>query len=113
MKEAKGREVALDLVRDADVVVQSMRPGKIEDLGLDYKSISKINPSAIYVSLSGYGQDGPYSGRAVYDPVLQAQCGYVSLQVNPEIPFPTLCEQQSLIKQLLGKSLYLSQQRFC
>ena len=90
LKEAKGREVALDLVRDADVVVQSMRPGKIEDLGLDYKTISKINPSAIYVSLSGYGQDGPYSGRAVYDPVLQAQCGYVSLQVNPEIPFPDL-----------------------
>ena len=90
LKESDGRKIALDLIRDADVVVQSMRPGKIEDLGLDYKTISKINPSIIYVSLSGYGQDGPYSGRAVYDPVLQAQCGYVSLQVNPEIPFPDL-----------------------
>ncbi|MBC95774.1 hypothetical protein CL649_02785 [bacterium] len=90
LKESDGRKIALDLIRDADVVVQSMRPGKIEELGLDYKSISKFNPSVIYVSLSGYGQDGPYSGRAVFDPVLQAECGYVSLQVNPEIPFPDL-----------------------
>ena len=90
LKESAGREIALNLIRDADVVVQSMRPGKISDLGLDYEAIRGINPSVIYVSLSGYGQDGPYAGRAVYDPVLQAQCGYVSLQVNPEIPFPDL-----------------------
>ena len=90
LKASAGRKVALNLIREADVVVQSMRPGKINELGLDYETIKETNPSIIYVSLSGYGQDGPYSDRAVYDPVLQAQCGYVSLQVNPEIPFPDL-----------------------
>ena len=75
LKASAGRKVALNLIREADVVVQSMRPGKINELGLDYETVKETNPSIIYVSLSGYGQDGPYSDRAVYDPVHQAQCG--------------------------------------
>ena len=78
LKEPEGQAIALKLISDADVILQSMRPGKIAELGLDYKAVQAINPNIIYVSLSGYGQDGPYADRAVYDPVLQAMCGYVS-----------------------------------
>ena len=90
MKTDAGREVMLALAERSDVVVQAMRPGKIGALGLGYEAVRAVNESVIYVSLSGYGQDGPYADRAVYDPVLQAMCGYVSLQVNPDIPFPDL-----------------------
>lgn len=90
LKAAAGRDLALRLCRDADVVVQAMRPGKIDQLGLGYDDVRAVNPGVVYASLSGYGPDGPYADRAVFDPVLQALCGYVSIQVNPEIPFPDL-----------------------
>ena len=107
LKEAEGREIALKLIENADVVIQSMRPGKITELGLDYKTVKAINPKVIYVSLSGYGQDGPYADRAVYDPVLQAMCGYVSLQVNPLIPFPDLM-RTALIDKAVSWEMALS-----
>lgn len=90
MKTDEGRDIVLDLAERADVVVQAMRPGKIDALGIGYDAVRARNNDVIYVSLSGYGPDGPYSERAVFDPVLQALCGYVSIQVNPQIPFPDL-----------------------
>ena len=107
LKEAEGRAIALKLIENADVVIQSMRPGKIAELGLDYKTVKALNPKVIYVSLSGYGQDGPYADRAVYDPVLQAMCGYVSLQVNPQIPFPDLM-RTALIDKAVSWEMALS-----
>ena len=107
LKAAEGREIALKLIENADVVIQSMRPGKITELGLDYKTVKALNPKVIYVSLSGYGQDGPYADRAVYDPVLQAMCGYVSLQVNPQIPFPDLM-RTALIDKAVSWEMALS-----
>src|SRR6056297_2187110 len=90
MKSDAGRAVVLDLCAQADVVVQAMRPGKIDALGLGYDDVAATNEAIVYASLSGYGPTGPYADRAIYDPVLQALCGYVSLQVNPQIPFPDL-----------------------
>ena len=107
LKEPEGQAIALKLISDADVILQSMRPGKIAELGLDYKAVQLINPNIIYVSLSGYGQDGPYADRAVYDPVLQAMCGYVSLQVNPQIPFPDLI-RTALIDKAVSWEIALS-----
>tara|TARA_X000000368_G_C23058136_1_gene725113 strand:+ start:4804 stop:5991 length:1188 start_codon:yes stop_codon:yes gene_type:complete len=107
LKEPEGQAIALKLISDADVILQSMRPGKIAELGLDYKAVQAINPNIIYVSLSGYGQDGPYADRAVYDPVLQAMCGYVSLQINPQIPFPDLI-RTALIDKAVSWEIALS-----
>jgi crotonobetainyl-CoA:carnitine CoA-transferase CaiB-like acyl-CoA transferase len=82
-----GREVLLDLCRSADVFVQNWRPGVVERLGVDFEAVSAVNPDIIYVSISGYGPDGPYASRRVYDPIIQGLTGHVAVQKNPEIPF--------------------------
>jgi len=86
----EGREIALELCKDADIVLENFRPGAMTRLGLDYEAISAINPDVIYCSISGFGPTGPYSNRPTLDPVIQGITGIVSRQVNPEIPFPDL-----------------------
>jgi len=63
----EGKEVIYQLVRKVDVVVEGFRPGVMKRLGLDYDTLRKLNPRLIYCSLSGYGQDGPYSLRPGHD----------------------------------------------
>ena len=87
---AAGRQVVLDLCKDADVFIQNWRPGVVDRLGLGYDDVRAVNPQIIYVSISGYGPDGPYAQRRVYDPIIQGLSGHVAVQVNPEIPFPDL-----------------------
>ncbi|MEQ8842872.1 MAG: CaiB/BaiF CoA-transferase family protein [Acidimicrobiales bacterium] len=85
-----GRDLVLEMIKDADVVVQNMRPGVMERLGVGWDGSSAVNPDIIYCSMSGYGATGPYADRAVYDPIIQAMAGYVALQVNPQVPIPDL-----------------------
>ena len=73
LKSDVGRKQFLELVRTADVVVESYRPGVLQKLGVDYEVASKINPKIIYCSLSGYGSKGPLAQQADHD------IGYVSL----------------------------------
>lgn len=54
------------------MLVENYLPGGLEKYGMDYKSVSKINPSLIYASITGYGQTGPYSNRAGYDVMVEA-----------------------------------------
>lgn len=67
LKHEQGREIFLEMVQGYDVVVEGFRPGVMDKLGLGYKKISETNPRIIYCSISGYGQDGPYSQRAGHD----------------------------------------------
>ena len=60
LKTVQGREIFHQLARETDVIIEGFRPGVAERLGIDYSTISKINPRVIYCSISGYGQDGPY-----------------------------------------------------
>ena len=85
-----GQELGLRLLAGCDVAVQNMRPGVADSLGMGYEHATAVNPDIVYCSMSGYGQTGPYSGRAAYDPIIQAVSGYVALQVNPEVPIPDL-----------------------
>ncbi len=85
-----GRAIVLDLCRAADVFIQNWRPGVVDRLGLGYEDLAAVNPEIIYVSISGFGPDGPYAQRRVYDPIIQGMTGYVEMQTNPEIPFPDL-----------------------
>ena len=85
-----GRDLGLRLLAGCDAAVQNMRPGVADSLGLGYEHASAVNPGIVYCSMSGYGPTGPYSGRAAYDPIIQAVSGYVALQVNPEVPIPDL-----------------------
>ncbi|WP_152047795.1 CaiB/BaiF CoA transferase family protein [Aureimonas psammosilenae] len=75
LKSLGGREVLLDLVRSADVFLQNYRPGVAKRLGVDYETLSAINPRLVYVSISGYGEDGPYVNRPGQDLVLQGMSG--------------------------------------
>ena len=67
LKTARGREIFHRLAADADVVLEGARPGVVARLGVDYDTLSKINPRLVYCSLSGYGQDGPYRDRVGHD----------------------------------------------
>lgn len=90
LRKSEGREVLLELVRRADVFVQNWRPGAAERLGLDEPSLRRENPALIYVSISGYGESGPYRDRRVYDPIIQGLTGHVAVQRNPDAPIRDL-----------------------
>jgi crotonobetainyl-CoA:carnitine CoA-transferase CaiB-like acyl-CoA transferase len=75
LKSPEGKAVLLDLVRTADVFLQNYRPGVAKRLGVDYEALSKINPRLVYVSISGYGEDGPYVDRPGQDLILQGMSG--------------------------------------
>lgn len=90
LKHAEGLDVVRQLVSDADVLIQNFRPGAMDRLGLGYDAMSKLNPDLIYASISGYGADGPHSGRRVYDNVIQAASGLASVQADPATGEPQL-----------------------
>jgi crotonobetainyl-CoA:carnitine CoA-transferase CaiB-like acyl-CoA transferase len=78
LKSDTGRERALRLVSAADVVVTSFRPGVAERLGVGYEQVSAINPRAVYVSITGYGENGANAGLAGYDALVTAKLGRMS-----------------------------------
>ncbi|MDC3024408.1 CoA transferase [Alphaproteobacteria bacterium] len=80
LKKNKGLKILKKLVAVSDVFVQNFRPGTIDKMGLGYNEIKKINPKLIYVSISGFGEKGPYAKQRVYDPVIQALSGLADIQ---------------------------------
>jgi crotonobetainyl-CoA:carnitine CoA-transferase CaiB-like acyl-CoA transferase len=81
LKHADGRAVAAKLASETDVLIEGFRPGVAERLGLGYAAVKKSNPRVLYLSVSGYGQQGPLSGEPCTDTVMQAFSGLMS--VNP------------------------------
>ena len=79
LKEKQAKQIFDRLAQKADVVLESYRPGTTARLGVDYESIRKINPAIIYVSLSGFGQDGPYSQLPAFDMIFLALGGVLGL----------------------------------
>jgi crotonobetainyl-CoA:carnitine CoA-transferase CaiB-like acyl-CoA transferase len=75
LKSADGTAALAELVRGADVFLQNYRPGVAARLGVDYESLRELNPSIVYVSISGYGESGPYRDRPGQDLLLQAMSG--------------------------------------
>ncbi len=75
LKTPQGKAVLLDLVRTADVFLQNYRPGVARRIGFDYESLAAINPRLVYVSMSGYGESGPYVDRPGQDLILQGMSG--------------------------------------
>ncbi len=79
LKNPRGKELYLQLIDKADVVLENYRVGALKKLGLGYEVAKARNPGIIYCSISGFGQDGPYRDRAALDLVLQAESGMVSV----------------------------------
>lgn len=75
LKRPGGRETLLRLARDADVVMEGFRPGTLDRLGFGYEDVRAVNDSVVYVSISGFGQDGPYRDRPAHDASYQATAG--------------------------------------
>ena len=81
-----GIAVVKRLAQDADVFVQNFRPGAIEGMGLGVDVLRTANPRLLYVSISGFGESGPYAHKRVYDPVIQALSGLADLQAENDRP---------------------------
>ena len=71
------------MVKKADVVVENFRPDVKRRLGIDYKTLAKINPRIVYASISGFGQDGPYANRPGFDQIAQGMGGLMSITGLP------------------------------
>ena len=83
LKSKEGREVFQELLAKADVVVENFRPEIKYKLGLDYNTLSTINPAIILASISGFGQEGPYKDRPGFDQVAQGISGLMSITGEP------------------------------
>ena len=90
LKSDEGKEVLLKLVEGADVFIQNFRPGAIERMGFSEEALRRINEKLVYVSISGFGESGPYAKARVYDPVIQALSGATDIQADRETGRPQM-----------------------
>jgi len=82
----EGCEIARELIARADVVVENFSSGVMKKYGLDYASVAPDNPRLIYCSISAYGRQGPFASRPGFDPITQAESGFMSLNGFPDGP---------------------------
>ena len=83
LKSPEGRTVFMRMVKDADVVVENFRPDVKARLGIDFESLSEVNPGIVLASISGFGQDGPYAMRPGFDQIAQGMGGLMSITGLP------------------------------
>lgn len=82
--KGRGKELFLEMVKKADMVVENYRPGVMEKLGIGYEELKKVNPAIIYGAVSGFGHYGPYTLRPGYDVIGQASSGLMSVTGWPD-----------------------------
>src|ERR1700720_2856689 len=90
LKTAGGREAVLRLAAGADVFVQNFRPGVADRLGVGEEPVRAVSPKIVYVSISGFGEKGPYAEKPAYDPVIQGFSGLATVQAGSDQARPRL-----------------------
>jgi crotonobetainyl-CoA:carnitine CoA-transferase CaiB-like acyl-CoA transferase len=90
LKTAAAREAVLKLAATADVFVQNFRPGVVERMGLGEDAVRAVTPKIVYVSISGFGEGGPYAAKPAYDPVVQALSSLATIQAGSDTERPRL-----------------------
>ncbi len=90
LKDRRGVAAVLKLCETADVFVQNFRPGVVDRLGLGEEAVRAVNPDIVYVSIAGFGFDGDWAQRPVYDPLIQALSGLASVQGGSDLARPRL-----------------------
>ncbi len=80
----EGKAVLIELVSDADILIENFKVGGLKKYGLDYEKLAKVNPKLIYCSITGFGQTGPYAHRAGYDYIIQGMSGFMSITGEPD-----------------------------
>src|ERR1700736_1135379 len=86
LTKPEARDVARELIARADVVVENFSSGVMDRFGLDYASVAPTNPRLVYCSISAYGRRGPFASRPGFDPITQAESGFMSLNGFPDGP---------------------------
>lgn len=86
LKETKGKDIFIQMARNADVILENFTPGVMKRLGIDYDSVKKVNSEIIFCSISGFGQTGPYRSKPAYDQMMQGVGGIMSLTGEPDGP---------------------------
>ncbi len=106
LKAAEGREIFYELAKQSDVIVDGFRPGVTQRLGIDYETISKINPKIIYVSMSGYGVDGPYRDLPGHDINYSSFGGGIDMvgekDGRPAIPMNVFADWSTSLHAVIG-----------
>jgi len=93
LSDPRGVALFRELALRADVLVQNLRPGVVDRIGVGSEALCAANPRLVYVSLSGFGQTGPYAGKRVYDNVIQTYAGVADAQASPETGEPEFIRQ--------------------
>jgi crotonobetainyl-CoA:carnitine CoA-transferase CaiB-like acyl-CoA transferase len=93
LSDERGKQVLRQLVRGADVVVQNLRPGVVERMGIGWDDLRALNSNLVYLSLSGFGRSGPYAHKRVYDNVIQTYSGIAGAQTDPRSGEPGFVRQ--------------------
>jgi crotonobetainyl-CoA:carnitine CoA-transferase CaiB-like acyl-CoA transferase len=90
LKSEEGKAILRKLIAESDVLIQNFRPGAIERMGFGEDVVRELNKKIIYVSISGFGEEGPYAHQRVYDPVIQALSGATDIQTDKETGRPKM-----------------------
>lgn len=116
LKSEDGLKLAKKIASEADIVLESFRPGVMKKFGLDYENVKKTNEKVIYLSVTGFGQEGPYSDRPVTDSAIQGFSGWMSI-TRDETGLPMKCGMvvidfmtglfayQSILKAIISRSI--------
>ena len=90
LKKDEGKKVLVELIAEADVFVQNFRPGTIDRMGFGEDFVRSIRGDIVYVSISGFGDEGPFAHQRVYDPVIQSMSGLAAIQADGETGRPKM-----------------------
>ena len=86
LRDSRGREMFLDMARQADIVLENLAPGSMRRLRLGYDDLFAVNPGIIYCSIAGYGQTGPYADLPAHDPQIQGMSGLMDINGDADGP---------------------------
>ena len=90
LKHLDGKAAVLRLIEGADVVLQNFRPGVVDRLGIGYDDARAVNPGIVYMSITGFGETGPYAHKPVFDPLVQSLTGLTTVQAGSDERRPSL-----------------------
>ena len=86
MKQTEGTEIVRNMARDADILVQNLRPGRLEGFGLGYENVRAVNPAIVYATITGFGRTGPYKDKPGFDLMAQGYSGIMGVTGHPGQP---------------------------
>lgn len=112
LKNTKAIDILRKLTTESDVVLENFRPGLLDELGLGYQDLKKINPQIIMASISGFGKNGPFEKKTAFDMTIAALSGFMSVNGLPDLPMKTGPAISDFLAGLYGALSIVSAIRF-